>query len=147
MIIRELYETVCERLLATGKVKYVDLWNHNVEFIEQETAWPRPAVFVEFCPIAWQSQQPGVRYCAEASLNLHIVTEWQGSTAFCTDDKWKENLGVLDLLDSIHEAMRLIDGESFKRLEISKTVMNHNHEDIVETIESYGYVGFLDFKR
>ena len=27
-------------------IKHIDLWNHNVEFIEQEEQWDRPAVFV-----------------------------------------------------------------------------------------------------
>ena len=35
------------------EVKHVDLWNHNVEFIEQETPWERPAVFVEFGEVVW----------------------------------------------------------------------------------------------
>ena len=41
------------------------LWNHNVEFIEQEENWERPAVFVEFCPIRWNAIVDGVEYRAE----------------------------------------------------------------------------------
>ena len=34
-------------------INHIDLWNHNVEFIEQEENWSCPAVFVEFSPIEW----------------------------------------------------------------------------------------------
>lgn len=49
----ELYLKIRERLEATGVIKHIDLWNHNVEFLEQEEAWARPAVFVEFGVITW----------------------------------------------------------------------------------------------
>lgn len=142
MLIGDIYEVVSEQLLSSGRVKYVDLWNHNVEFIEQETQWPMPAVFVEFSPIDWQPTVPGVRYVTEASINLHIVTEWKGGTSSADEDK---SLDVPDLLDDIHSLMRLVNGDSFKELHLAKTVMNHNHEDIVETIERYDYVGYLTF--
>ena len=29
-------------------IKHVDLWNNNVEFIEEDEVWARPAVFIEF---------------------------------------------------------------------------------------------------
>lgn len=73
-MIREIYETLAGRLLATGKVKYVDLWNQNVEFIEQENAWPTPAVFIEFSPIEWGANHQGELYFTESSVVLHIVT-------------------------------------------------------------------------
>ena len=47
-----------------GAVRHIDLWNHNVEFIEQEDGWERPAVFVEFCPIRWNAIVSGVEYRA-----------------------------------------------------------------------------------
>lgn len=50
---KELYRMLCRELKAIDLIKHIDLWNHNVEFIEQEENWERPAVFVEFCPIQW----------------------------------------------------------------------------------------------
>ena len=53
---------LCDRLkeVGGGAIKHIDLWNHNVEFIEQEENWERPAVFVEFCPIRWNAIVDGV---------------------------------------------------------------------------------------
>ncbi|MBR2266458.1 MAG: hypothetical protein IJ882_07350, partial [Paludibacteraceae bacterium] len=80
---KEIYEMLIERLKAEGGgvIKHIDLWNHNVEFIEQEENWERPAVFVEFLPIQWNAIQPGAEYHAEPLVSLHVVTDWQGSSA------------------------------------------------------------------
>ena len=78
---KEIYEMLCQRLGGIEQIKHIDLWNHNVEFIEQEEQWERPAVFVEFCPIQWNAIMNGVEYRAEPVVNLHVVTDWQGSSA------------------------------------------------------------------
>ena len=61
---KELYNMLCKELkeVGGGLIKHIDLWNHNVEFIEQEENWERPAVFVEFCPIRWNAIVDGVEY-------------------------------------------------------------------------------------
>lgn len=35
----ELYNAIKRHLRDIPAIKYIDLWNHNVEFIEQEAAW------------------------------------------------------------------------------------------------------------
>lgn len=72
---KEIYKMLCERLGNIPEIKYIDLWNHNVEFIEQEDNWERPAVFVELCPINWEATVAGMRYVTEAKVNLHVVTD------------------------------------------------------------------------
>lgn len=67
---KEIYKMLCERLGNIPEIKYIDLWNHNVEFIEQEDNWERPAVFVELCPINWEAMVAGMRYVTEAKVNL-----------------------------------------------------------------------------
>ena len=67
---KELYNMLCKELkeVGGGLIKHIDLWNHNVEFIEQEENWERPAVFVEFCPIRWNAIVDGVEYRAEPEV-------------------------------------------------------------------------------
>ena len=72
---RELYAALKAAMEKIEAVKHVDLWNHNVEFIDQEDSWARPAVFVEFGPIAWQPYVGG-GYRGEGSVRLHVVTDW-----------------------------------------------------------------------
>lgn len=142
---KEIYKMLCERLGNIPEIKYIDLWNHNVEFIEQEDNWERPAVFVEFCPINWEATVAGMHYVTEAKVNLHVVTDWLGSSAANSDQR-EESLTVFDLLEKIHTALADVDGEHFKEFDISNSTTNHNHEEILENIETYSYVGYRELK-
>lgn len=142
---KEIYKMLCERLGNIPEIKYIDLWNHNVEFIEQEDNWERPAVFVELCPINWEATVAGMRYVTEAKVNLHVVTDWLGSSAANSDQR-EESLTVFDLLEKIHTALADVDGEHFREFDISNSTTSHNHEDILENIETYSYVGYRELK-
>ena len=140
---KELYNMLCERLktVGDGAIKYIDLWNHNVEFIEQEEQWERPAVFVEFLPIQWNAIQPGVEYRAEPVVNLHVVTDWQGSSS--ADSEFRdESLKVFALLEEIHSVLACMEGETFAEFDLVGSTTNHNHEELLESIESYQFVAF-----
>ena len=106
-------------------IKHIDLWNHNVEFIEQEAAWERPAVFIEFVPFKWKAIVPGIEY--------RVVTDWVSQDA---------DVRQFGLLDRIHELLAGLEGETFMEFDIDSSSTNHNHEDIVENIETYTCVAF-----
>ena len=109
-------------------IKHIDLWNHNVEFLEQEAPWPRPAVFIEFVPFKWHAIVPGVEYRAEPLINLHVVTDWTNQDA---------GISQFRLLDKIHGLLACLSGENFMEFDIDSSATNHNHEEIVENIETY----------
>lgn len=135
---KELYERISQALLSMGgtPVAHVDLWNHNVEFVEQETAWPTPAVFVEFEPIRWTSDVTGIRYHGEVRVRLHVVTEWR-------HDSMSGCASALDLTDAIRRSLAGMEGETFKDLDLVESHTNHNHEDLVESIEVYSCVAVM----
>lgn len=112
-------------------IKHIDLWNRNVEFIEQDTPWARPAVFIEMEPVQWHSIVPGVEYRAEARVRLHIVTDWAADAA--------DAVGVFDLPELIHEMLAGLEGDTFKDFTLAESVTNHDHEEIVESIEVYSF--------
>lgn len=117
-------------------IKHIDLWNHNVEFIEQEEQWARPAVFVEFQPIQWNAIQPGAEYRAEPLVSLHVVTDWQGSSS--ADSEFRDqSLKVFDLLDAIHLHLACRRGKTFLEFDLVESRTNHNHDEIIENIETY----------
>lgn len=125
---KELYAAIKAAIGRVDKVKHIDLWNHNVEFIEEEAGWDRPAVFVEFGPIAWQPYVGG-GYRGEGSVRLHIVTDWiEGGQEMA----WA-------LTSRIREVMEAVDGKGFYDIRLTETLTNHNHEDILESIEGYGF--------
>lgn len=134
---KELYKALCERLSQIDEIKHIDLWNNNVEFIEQETAWERPAVFIEFKPIYW-TQVKEKCWRSKTQVSLHIVSDWNGSSA-ANSDKQDEILAIYDLSDKIVKVIEGLNGKSFSRLTLSETHTSHNHEDIVENIDVYSY--------
>lgn len=125
---RELYAAIKAAIGSVDKVKHIDLWNHNVEFIEEEAGWDRPAVFVEFGTISWHPYVGG-GYRGEGSVRLHIVTDWiEGGQEMA----WA-------LTARIREVMEAVDGKGFYDIRLTETLTNHNHEDILESIECYGF--------
>lgn len=149
---KELYKAIADRLFLIASdgsmidpeaeeqperlIKYVDLWNHNVEFLDEEQPWARPAVFVEFTPIVWDVIKPGREYRSKPVVNLHIVTDWTGD-ASAGSELQDDALKVLDYSGIIHKALQGLEGEHFNRFDLAETHTNHNHEEIVESIEIY----------
>jgi hypothetical protein len=136
---KEIYEAVMARLTAMGEIAWVDLWNQNVEFIEQETAWPTPAVFVEFDPISW-SRTKEREMETRGALRLHVVTQWSGSASSESAER-EASLAVFGLLDRIREQLEGLSGARFGRLQLQESLTNHNHEELLESIEVYSYRG------
>ena len=128
--------------LSNRAIKHIDLWNQNVEFIEQETAWERPAVVIEFEPVRWDSLVPGVEYRAEARVRLHIVTDWAAMVGNDADESGK----FFELPDKIHDVLAGLEGENFKDFTLEESLTNHNHEEIVESIEVYSFISFKSAK-
>lgn len=116
--------------------KHIDLWNQNVEFIEQDTPWTRPALFIEFCPIKWNTIVPCIQYTAEPQIRFHIVSDWIEDT--------EKDLFSLRLSDALHLSLAGLTGKSFRDFTLSESHTNHNHEDIIESIEVYSYVAVLN---
>jgi hypothetical protein len=141
---KELYSAISARLLATDVIKYVDLWNRNVEFIEQESNWARPAVFVEFDPIVWdRTKERAMR--TVSTLKLHIVTDWYGSAsseAGATEEALEEMFGLTKL---VRQAIEGMAGKTFSRLMLAQSYTNHDHEEILESIDVYSYRGLVFF--
>lgn len=117
-------------------VKHIDLWNQNVQFASIDTPFNLPAVFIEFGDIHYDTVSTGIQ-TAEVSVILHIVTKAQPLQA-----GWERHTAFFELVDAIHNGMtrmRATDIGSFQR-SYSKT--NHNHEELLESIE--GYTTFIE---
>lgn len=123
---KELYQKLKDQLELLEAVKHVALWNHNVEFIEQEQPWERPAVFIELLPLEWRCLVPCKEYHAVVTVRLHIVYDWS-----------EEEMNDFDLCSYIAESVIGLKGKSFSPLEPVGSMTNHNHEQIVEDIDTY----------
>jgi hypothetical protein len=124
---KELYTAIVAKLKQdVPEVVHIDLWNHNVEFIEQEEVWSRPAVFVEIGTISW-SPFHGKWLRGNGQVRIHVVTDWLEGGQHAA---W-------DLSNKIRQTLKGLCGDSFNGMELVTTDTNHNHEDILESIDSY----------
>ncbi len=115
--------------------RHFDLWNQQVDFLEQETPFDVPAIFIELQPIVWEQLGYNKQY-AEAVIRVHIVTPWYSQTA---DYSTLENvmLNYLDLPDLVVKALDNFApsaGNKFMRI---RSITNHNHERLVDSVEEY----------
>ena len=102
---RMLYLGLTERLKElkeeNGKpvIRHIDLWNEQVEFIEQEEPFDTPAVFIEFRPVQWRTMG-GTTQQADVPFRLHVVTTWKGSARHGSHFQ-QDSLERFELLDKI----------------------------------------------
>lgn len=133
---KQVYKAICERLLTkVSDVKHIDLWNNNIAVLTGGAVWPRPAVFVEFETIEWRQQQNRARM-AEMAVRLHIVTDaisYNGSS----DPKQDSALTFLDLINKVNSAMQGLCGESFAGFMLTTSATNHDHAELIESVERY----------
>ena len=135
---KEFYLAVRERLLSRfSPIKYVGLWNNNVEYIEQETGWPRPAVFVEFCAFRWDrvgQGGDGVSYASRGEVRFHIVTD-SSEEMSCSDGS--AELSRLMLSEYLQASLYGLRGDWFGHVELVCSMTNHNHGEIIDDVEVY----------
>lgn len=142
-MITELYNRLTEVLRSVtddegrSLINHIDLWNQNVEFIEEDEAWARPAVFVEFGEILWEPLKgPALMMRGRGEVLLHVVTDWKGSVADGSGSR-NESLEDYTLPELIHDKVARIEGSSFRNVHLSRTIINHNHQELLENIEVY----------
>lgn len=142
-----IYQALTERLKAwkdgngAPVVRTIDLWNEQVEFIEQEDAFDTPAVFIEFRPVQWGTLGGSVQR-AELTLRLHIVTAWQGSARDGSPYQ-EQALKRFNLLDSLDARLFNLSGNSeeegvaFCLFRRTASHTNHNHGELVEDVTDF----------
>lgn len=118
----DVFNAISETLrLRSKSVKHVALWNHNVEYLEEEVPFEMPAVFVEFGPINWRPMKGAdVGGC---ELRLHVV----GHQPDTSDEE------MILLCDAVAS---LVVWLPFVRCRV-QSLTNHNHDEIVEHIETF----------
>lgn len=116
-------------------LKHFDLWNQQVDFIEQETPFDCPAVFIEFMSHKWKTLGNRVQD-TDLIVRFHIVTKWYAGTADYspTEDQALEYLDIVDKVVAAMHGFTATGTNSFMR---TQTVPNHNHERYVDNIEEY----------
>ena len=110
-------------------IRHIGLWNRQVEFIEQESHFPMPAVFVEFGKLSWRHQQGGLQD-ADLTIGLHILTE-------AMPEGYDGEEFHLDLLDKINRCLHGFTGNYWGAFKRSASIPCHDHEEILDDTEVY----------
>lgn len=138
---KQLYLDIKNRLkditAADGEpvFKHFDLWNQQVEFLEEETPFLTPAIFIEFLPHEWKTLG-NRRQHAVLNTRIHIVTQWFAGTADYSPTE-QQALEYLDIVDCVVAALQNFSASSTNSWMRTRTVPNHNHERYVDNIEEY----------
>ena len=133
---RLLFERICSKLQTDlPEIKYYDLWNENMDGLEQGIIFDTPAVFIEFDPISFTSQARGIpRH--PITITLHVVTRYTPQRP-TRSGYAPEAFQHLELLERIELALIGLSGEGFSALQLSSAEMDHNHEELQNHIERF----------
>lgn len=133
---KQIFKAICDRLTEkVPDVAFIDIWNDNVNALNGGTAFPFPAVFVEFETIEWRQQGNSARM-GDVAVRLHIVTRAVVANG-STDSRMEEALAYFDLIDRINAAMQRLSGENFASFMLTTSATNHNHAELIESVERY----------
>lgn len=133
---KQIFQAICTRLSErVPDIKFMDLWNNNVQTLNGGAVWPLPAVFVEFETIEWRQQNNAARR-GDVAVRLHIVTR-SIATHGHDDPKMSDALGFLDLIEQINIAMQGLRGENFTGFQLTTSATNHDHAELMESVERY----------
>ncbi|NCC88562.1 MAG: hypothetical protein EOM05_12005 [Clostridia bacterium] len=116
-------------------IKHFDLWNNQLETIEDEMPFNLPAVFIEFLPIQWRHNLQGVRE-ADVTVNLHILMREIAPTK--DGGQYEDQaFAFLELPDAVNKALHGLTGTGFDALTSKTSVTDHYFSEIMHLQESY----------
>lgn len=118
--------------------KHFDLWNQQIEFIEQEAMFDMPAVFIEFDKIVWRKLGGGQE--ASPNIILHVITKWNTSAASGSPFQ-SDALALFDLLGRLNKELADLGSGTkehyFSGMKRVESDTNHNHEEVCESLETF----------
>ena len=138
---KQLYLDIKEHLMtvltADNKPLFAhfDLWNRQVDFLEQETPFATPALFVEFDTMQWRTIGQRTQEC-NPIIRLHIVTEWFSGTDHLSPIESRA-LDFLDLSDLVVARMQAFRTDYMNSWMRTASITNHDHERYVDSVEEY----------
>lgn len=120
----QIIGAISDTLAGTG-VTHIQLWNQDIQFLNEGQPFPTPAVFIEFMPVQWQTNKEGVIYTNDAQISIHCVTH-------VTQEDLRFRIASL-----LRKAVTSIKGQNFSRLIPFQDDTNHNHAELIEDIYTF----------
>lgn len=121
----EIYIALVQSLRGIDEIKHVDMWNQQTDFLEEESPFEMPAVFIELGDIDWSVLKDGFRGFGE--IRLHTAVAWSDTAP---QEAWR-------LTDKIWRAMEGIVGDFFGSSRPCQTLCNRSHGEVFENIDVF----------
>ncbi len=133
---KEIFQAIANTVTQkVTDIKYIDLWNEQLAETTSSTAFPTPSLFVEFEQFEYNQNANHVTQ-ADIGIRIHVITRTVLANG-TTDRRMEAALGFLDLIDSVNRALCSLAGEHFSTLMHTTSATNHNHAELIESIERY----------
>lgn len=131
---KAIYNLICKTLTTVAGVKYVGLWNNQLQYIEGEQPFDTPAVFIEFEPTQWSELLHGVRE-AVVTVRLHVITDSRVG-------RWADIVDVFDLHERIDAALHAVhrieaDGSVVDALTLAADATDHDFDELRDDTLDY----------
>ena len=134
---KKLYQAITQRLTdQCPDIKHIDLWNVHIAELQATTAFPLPAVFIEYEQFDYV-QLGHHAVGANVPIRLHIVTRSVTCTGGSKDKRQAAALQFFDTINDVNKALVTLNGNGFSTFMHTSSVTNHNHADLIESIERY----------
>lgn len=135
---KEIFQAIADRIAQkVPDIKYIDLWNEQLAELQSATAFPTPSLFVEFEQFEYNQNANHVTQ-ADIGIRIHVITRTILPAGSSLRNRIAENtLQFLDLLDEVNRALASLSGEHFSTLMHTTSATNHNHAELIESIERY----------
>lgn len=134
---KQIFYAIAKRIKEqVPRSMFIDLWNEHLAEITSTTAWPVPSLFIEF--EQYDVRQAGNHVCmADIPVRLHIITRAKVYSGGSCDSRLEAALDYFDLIDQVHAAMATLAGENFSTFMLTTSATNHNHAELIESVERY----------
>lgn len=114
------------------EIVHFGLWNQYSDSVEDDVPFGRPALFIEFGDIEWgqyTKEVGGMQSRGEGTIRLHLLTDWQD------DDDYIQPFQIGESLNKAF--MEMPSTTRYSVFYPSLTLTNHNHTDIMESVDEY----------
>lgn len=135
MINTTFFQAIKDKLAAdVAAIKFVELWNNQLQNEDIELPFNMPAVFVEYAPMEWETL--GLqRQAADIDFALHVVTEcFHESGTHDTAGDVSLGLQHLTVVADVSKAMHGYSGAGFSTIKRTYTQPDNDHGNVYETI-------------
>lgn len=120
---------------ANAAIQHFDLWDLNLDYLDEEQPFGVPACFIEFLPISWRLQGQRLRD-ATITFKLHIITRRNAPTRN-TSAYWQHSISYLDLLDAINLCLHGYKQQNIGAITATSSEMTTGNDDLMHSIETF----------